>query len=67
MWVRSLDQEESLEEGMETHSSILAGRFPWREGPGELWSIGWQRVRQRLKQFSMHAWHLSVRHFHARG
>ena len=29
MWVRSLDQEDPLEKGMETHSSILAWRTPW--------------------------------------
>ena len=36
---------DSLEEGMATHSSILAWRIPWTEEPGELWSIGPQRVR----------------------
>ena len=35
-WVRSLDQEEDpLEKGMATHSSILAWRIPWTEEPGE--------------------------------
>ena len=33
-----------LEEGMATHSSILAWRIPWTEEPGGLWSIGSQRV-----------------------
>ena len=33
MWVRSLDQEDPLEEGMATHSSILAWRVPWTEKP----------------------------------
>ena len=33
-WVRSLGQEEPLEEGMATHSSILAWRIPWTEEPG---------------------------------
>ena len=32
--VRSLDWEDPLEEGMATHSSILAWRIPWREEPG---------------------------------
>ena len=32
-WVRSLDQEGSLEEGMATHSSILAWRIPCTEEP----------------------------------
>ena len=34
MWVRSLDQEDPLEEEMATHSSILAWRVPWTEEPG---------------------------------
>ena len=34
--VRSLGQEDSLEKGMATHSSILAWRIPWTEEPGEL-------------------------------
>ena len=34
----------SLEEGMATHSSILAWRIPWTEEPGRLWSMGWQRA-----------------------
>ena len=43
-WVRSLGQEDPLEEGMATHSSILAWRIPWTEEPGRLQSIGSQRV-----------------------
>ena len=35
----------SPEKGMETHSSILAWRIPWTEGPGRLQSMGLQRVR----------------------
>ena len=34
--VWSLGQEDLLEEGMATHSSILALRMPWTEEPGEL-------------------------------
>ena len=34
MWVPSLGQEDLLEEGMATHSSILAWRIPWTEEPG---------------------------------
>jgi len=45
MWVRSLGQEDSLEEGMATHSSILAWRIPWTREPGRLQSIRSQRVR----------------------
>ena len=42
--VRSLGQEDSLEEGMATHSSILAWRIPWTEKPGGLQSIESHRV-----------------------
>ena len=40
----SLGQGGSLEEGMATHSSILARRIPWTEEPGELEPVGSQRV-----------------------
>ena len=43
--VQSLGQEEPLEKGMATHSSILAWEIPWTEEPGGLQSIGSQRVR----------------------
>ena len=43
-WVLSLGQEDPLEKGMATHSSILAGRIPWTEEPGGLQSMGSQRV-----------------------
>ena len=43
-WVRSLGQEEPLEEGMATHSSTLAWRIPWTEEPGVLQFMGSQRV-----------------------
>ena len=45
-WVRSLGQENSLEKGMATHSSILAWSTPWTEEPGRIQSIGSQRIRQ---------------------
>ena len=41
---QSLGQEDPLEEGMATHSSILAWRIPWTEEPGGLQSTGSQRV-----------------------
>ena len=44
-WVHSLGQEDSLEKEMATHSTILASRIPWIEEPGELQSMGSQRVR----------------------
>ena len=39
-WVRSLGQEDPLEEEMATHSSVLAWETPWTEEPGELQSWG---------------------------
>ena len=42
-WVQSLGWEDPLEEGMATHSSILAWRIPWTEEPGGLQSMGLQR------------------------
>ena len=44
MWVRSLGQEDALEESVATHSSILAWRMPWTEEPGGFQSIGLQKV-----------------------
>ena len=41
----SLGQAGPLEEEMATHSSILAWKIPWTEDPGELQSMGSQRVR----------------------
>ena len=34
MWVQSLCQEDPMEDGMATHSSVLAWRTPWTEEPG---------------------------------
>ena len=38
-WVRPLGLEDSLEEGMATHFSILAWRIPWTEEPSGLQSM----------------------------
>ena len=38
--VQSLGREDPLENGMATHSSILAWEIPWREEPGGLQSMG---------------------------
>ena len=38
-WVRPLGWDDPLEEGMATHSSTLAWRIPWTEGPGRLQSF----------------------------
>ena len=43
-WIQSLNQEDALEKGIVTHSSILAWRISWVEDPGRLQSIGLQRV-----------------------
>ena len=40
-----LSQEDPLEEGMATDSSVLAWEIPWTEEPGGLRSMGLQRVR----------------------
>ena len=45
-WVPSLGQEDPLERGMATHSSVLAWRIPWTKEPGGLQSTELQRVRQ---------------------
>ena len=45
MWVRSLGQEDPLEEEMATQSNILAWKIPWTEESGGLWSMELQRVR----------------------
>ena len=44
-WVRSLGWEDPLEEGLATHSSVLAWRIPWTEEPGRMQSVGSHRVR----------------------
>ena len=44
MWVQTLGQEDPLEDGMATHSSILAWTIPCTEEPGGLQSMGLQRV-----------------------
>ena len=41
--VRSVSQEDTLEEGMATHSSTLAWETPWTEEPGRLQSMGLQK------------------------
>ena len=52
-WVQSLGPEDSLEEGMATHSSILAWRIPWTEEPGRPWSrkrVGHDLVTKQQQQ-----------------
>ena len=42
-WIGSLGQEDLLEKGMATHSSVLVWRISWTEEPGELQSMGSQK------------------------
>ena len=44
IWVQSLGQEDPLEKGKATHSSILCRKIPWTEDPGGLQSMGSQRA-----------------------
>jgi len=47
--VQSLGQEDPLEKGMASHSSILAWRIPWTEEPGGLQPMGLHRVRHNWR------------------
>ena len=47
-WVRFLGMEDSLEESVATHSSILVWIILWTEEPGRIQSTGSQRVRHDL-------------------
>ena len=66
-WVGSLGGGDPQKKGIATHSSILAWRISWTEGPGGLRTLGLQRVRTSLKQLSTHmhtyvtySWHLNT-------
>ena len=61
-WVRSLGQEDPLEEEMKTHSSILAWEIPWTEEPGGLQSMGSQRVGHSQSRVCAHI-HTRVGHY----
>ena len=50
--VRSLSQEESLEKGMKTHSSILVWRIPWTEEPGGLQSM-WSQESDMIEELTL--------------
>ena len=56
-----LGWENALEEGMATHSSILAWRIPWTEEPGGAWFIETQKSWSQLKQLSMHAHKMTIK------
>ena len=48
--VQSPGWEDPLEEGMTTHSSIVAWRIPWIEEPGRLQSMGTQEPNMTKQQ-----------------
>ena len=50
-WVQSLDWDDPLEEGMATHSSILAWRIPWTEEPG---GSPWGHIETDLTEATEH-------------
>ena len=55
MWIQSLGGEDPLEQGMATHSSILAWRIPWTEEPGGLTVDGVPKIWIQLKRLNMYA------------
>ena len=66
--VQSLGQEDPLEKGLATHSSMLVWRIPWTEKPGRMLAMGLQRVdmNERLAfslffQSPTHKWTLNDR------
>ena len=50
-----MGQEDSVEKGIATHFSIIPWRIPWTEEPGELQSMGSQRVRHDWATAHTHA------------
>ena len=56
-------QEDPLEKGMATYSSILAWRIPWTEEPGRLQSMGLPRVGQDWETSTFFHFHLPVENF----
>ena len=51
--VRSLGQEDPLEKGMTTHSSILAWRIPWTKEPGGLQSMVLSKESDMTEQLTL--------------
>ena len=59
--VGDLGREDPLEEGMATHSSILAWRIPWKEEPGRLQSMWLQTVGRDQATFRKRSeWFLGI-------
>ena len=54
-WVQSLGWEDTLEEAMATHPSILAWRLPWTEEPGGLQSKGHKELDVTEQLSTAHA------------
>ena len=54
--VRSLHKEDPLEEGMATHSGILAWRIPWTEEPGQATVHRVTKSQTPIKWLSMHSY-----------
>ena len=52
-WVQSLGQEDPLEKGMDTYSSVLSWRIPWTEEAGRLQAMGWQRVDMTERRLTL--------------
>ena len=59
-WVRSLGQEDLLEEEMATHSSIFACKIPWTEEPGRATVHGVAKSQTRPKRLNNKEVDLSV-------
>ena len=57
-WVGLLGQEDPMEEGMATHSSILGWKTPWTEEPGGLPSCGRKKLDMADVTACTHAWQL---------
>ena len=57
--VRALGWEDPLEKEMAIHSSTIAWKIPWTEGPGRLQSMGVTKSRIQLSNFTSQS-HLAV-------
>ena len=55
---------DALEEGVATHSSILTWRIPWTEEPGELESVGLQRVGHNWSDLALGTWGCGFQEVH---
>ena len=58
--VQSLGQEDPVEDGMATHSSILAWRIPWTEEPSGLLSIGSKELDKTEETYQAHMWYILI-------